>query len=227
MSTSRKYAAKMKEIMAFEPPMVNVPWESWDKCEHEPDVYPAYQRYMEEFDHLGSFASSDGKTVVSQSRSARKTRQAPTETQALFQDLTKPSLHALSYVLRHPEMWPEKFNWGYQNCSSCAMGLAHKLWKDIPATKNETAPTIMARTFGIPYSTANSIFMGADPNGPQGVAPWICRTRSEEVIERERLGLFRSRPVVITQRTTGFVGYKQITPDMVADEIDRYLATVE
>ena len=38
----------------------------------------------------------------------------PTETEALFQDLSKPSLHALSYALRHPDTWPEGFVWDYR-----------------------------------------------------------------------------------------------------------------
>lgn len=44
-------------------------------------------------------------------------------------DLTKPSLKALSYILRHKELWPEGFEWGFTRCESCAMGLAYELWQ--------------------------------------------------------------------------------------------------
>lgn len=43
-------------------------------------------------------------------------------------DLSKPSLEALSFLLRHRELWPKGFEWGYGECVSCAMGLAVSLW---------------------------------------------------------------------------------------------------
>ena len=42
--------------------------------------------------------------------------------------LAKPSLEGLAYALRHPEVWPEGFEWGYGECETCAVGLASKLW---------------------------------------------------------------------------------------------------
>lgn len=47
-------------------------------------------------------------------------------------DLSKPSLAGLSYVLRHPEIWPDGFEWNYGNCRTCAMGIAHRLWTLVP-----------------------------------------------------------------------------------------------
>ena len=82
-----------------------------------------------------------------------------TETEILFQDLNKPSLQNLSYVLRHPDTWPEGFAWRYTDCESCAMGLAHQLWKEIPQGNSCNGASIMARTFAMPYSEANEIFM--------------------------------------------------------------------
>ena len=45
-----------------------------------------------------------------------------------------PSLQVLSQVLRggpeHP-LWPEGFEWNYANCTTCAMGLAHRLWSQV------------------------------------------------------------------------------------------------
>lgn len=39
-----------------------------------------------------------------------------------------PSLRNLAYILRHREWWPEGFEWNYQHCSTCAIGLSDKLW---------------------------------------------------------------------------------------------------
>ena len=42
-----------------------------------------------------------------------------------------PTLEGLAWALRHPETWPEGFEWDYRACTSCAMGLAVRLWRDI------------------------------------------------------------------------------------------------
>lgn len=85
-----------------------------------------------------------------------------TETEALFRDLDKPSLHALSYVLRHPDTWPEGFVWNYNVCQHCAMGLAHKLWADkVGRPSCSGGPSIMARSFGMNYEDARAIFIEA------------------------------------------------------------------
>lgn len=132
-----------------------------------------------------------------------------TETQALFGDLNKPSLIGLSYMLRHPDTWPEGFIWNYGHCEQCAMGLAHALWK-VPDTDTETGASIMARTFAMPYEAADAIFMGngawvprRDTSYPEG-ALWWKRT--------------------IPRTTTDL---EAVTPEMVADQIDKYLATAE
>jgi hypothetical protein len=41
--------------------------------------------------------------------------------------LSKPSLAALSFLLRNRETWPDGFAWDYSDCSTCAMGLAFRL----------------------------------------------------------------------------------------------------
>lgn len=48
--------------------------------------------------------------------------------EALTVALDKPSLRALSYLLRHREEWPAAFMWDFSFCDSCAMGLACDLW---------------------------------------------------------------------------------------------------
>lgn len=123
-----------------------------------------------------------------------------TETEKLFA-LDKPSLGNLSYALRHPETWPKNFIWDYSQCDQCAMGLAHHLWGSIPKGDNilRIGASRMARAFAIPYDVASRFFFGKWP----GVAT----------------------------RTAGYLWWKKtlvnhavITPDMVADQIDKYLA---
>lgn len=134
------------------------------------------------------------------------------EASRLFSDLDKPSLHALSYILRHPDTWPKGFVWNFDDCETCAMGLAHRLWKIIPPTKNKTAASIMANTFAIPYEAADSIFMGNNRGYP---ASWLARTHTEPGF------LWGER----TYRNP--VSFDNVTPEMIADEIDKYLTTAE
>jgi len=46
--------------------------------------------------------------------------------------LAYPSVPGLVYALRHREVWPENFKWNFLRNRSCAMGLACKLWREIP-----------------------------------------------------------------------------------------------
>lgn len=124
------------------------------------------------------------------------TKRPTTETEALFKDLSKPSLHALSYALRHPDTWPEGFYWNYDNCDQCAMGLAHQLWrKHVQEVYTETGASVMAKAFGMPYGKAERIFL----EGPKN---------------HRYFGIFPR-------------GYRTMTPDMVADDIDAYLKSCE
>jgi hypothetical protein len=43
-------------------------------------------------------------------------------------DISKPSIANLIYALRHPQTWPAGFKWNYGGCTTCAMGLVHRLW---------------------------------------------------------------------------------------------------
>lgn len=135
-----------------------------------------------------------------------------TETQALFGDLNKPSLHTLSYVLRNPDMWPKGFVWDYQSCDQCAMGLAHRLWKVGTADRGSGA-TLMARTFSLPYATADSIFMGA--------GPWMPTRIKTKSVSTGFLGLWKE------QQRIRIADHRSVTPEMVADQIDAYLKTQE
>lgn len=137
-----------------------------------------------------------------------KTKQ--TETEKLFADLNKPSLVGLSYALRHPELWPPGFQWNYKSCETCAMGLAHQLWNDIPLGSNNAnqGASIMAKAFAIPFSTAKNVFMGQTGSYASSWVP--------SKIKRE--WLFHKKNVC---------DQDAITPEMVADQIDKYLETVE
>jgi hypothetical protein len=43
-----------------------------------------------------------------------------------------PSLESLSYILRHREWWPDGFEWDFQACSGCAIGLCEELFGHNP-----------------------------------------------------------------------------------------------
>lgn len=139
------------------------------------------------------------------------------ETTALFRDLNKPSLHGLSYALRHPDTWPNGFVWDYGYCSGCAMGLAHALWGFMSAQGvggNEhggIAVTEAARAFAVPYKEAKNIFLGIEDGY---TAPWIpTKTKTKGA-------LFWKKEVTKANHTA-------VTPEMVADQIDAYLAKAE
>lgn len=122
-------------------------------------------------------------------------------------DLGKPSLHALSYALRHPDTWPEGFVWNYGSCERCAMGLARALWRQIPKANNDSGASIMARQFAMPYGAASSIFMGTD-------LKWLPTDNFTE-------------GHLWWKRYMRRANYGRVTPEMVAAQIDRYLATAE
>lgn len=130
-----------------------------------------------------------------------------TEAEKLFQDLNKPSLHALSYALRHPDTWPADFVWNFEYCDQCAMGLAHQLWKSIPESDNDvkTGTSRMARAFAMPYTDAKNIFFGNRDWTPQ--KEWTEGWIFKKTFKSHNLGA--------------------VTPDMVADQIDKYLAKAE
>lgn len=92
----------------------------------------------------------------------------------------KPSLRGLAYVLRHRDMWPADFEWGYTDCETCAIGLAGRLWGLALYPRASDNGMMIAKVMGTTYVGAALIF-------------------------------FNLRPV------------ETISPDDVADAIDRYL----
>jgi hypothetical protein len=81
-----------------------------------------------------------------------------------------PSLIGLSYALRHPETWPEGFAWNYNDCKSCAIGLACQLWSLSPAKEADAFVLLClaSRWFGMPFEAAQQVFFDVLP-------PWSWR----------------------------------------------------
>lgn len=118
-----------------------------------------------------------------------------TKETAFLHDLSKPSLEALSHVLRHPEKWPEGFEWDYEWCSTCAMGLAGLLWNQLVSDDPNEMLDRTASLFAARRADMAPIFSG-DGN-------WIP----------------------LAEGCTVLRNLKSVTPDIVADEIDKYLAS--
>lgn len=109
------------------------------------------------------------------------------------------TLSILAYNLRHPETWPEGFTWEFNFCDSCAMGLALQLFAsiaDVDTWEQEDWVSWTARKFAMPYEEVERIFV----TNQWATVPFF-------------FGRFTRR-----------VPMERITPGMVADEIDRYLA---
>lgn len=70
-----------------------------------------------------------------------------------------PDLRDLIYVLRHKETWPPGFEWDYRACTTCAMGLAHRIWPDKVTRSTSVA---MSEAFGMNLDDAQDIFLKSD-----------------------------------------------------------------
>jgi len=73
--------------------------------------------------------------------------------------LATPSLAGLSYALRHLKEVRPKWRWHYDDCTTCAMGLAYSLWPEIGGC----FPGHMMRAFDMPMVAAWNIFCNATP----------------------------------------------------------------
>jgi hypothetical protein len=70
----------------------------------------------------------------------------------------KPTMKALSFLLRHRELWPSDFVWDYMYHQTCAYGLMLRHW-DIKDNSEELVTESAARTLGISQSSACWIFI--------------------------------------------------------------------
>lgn len=131
-------------------------------------------------------------------REKLKSLQSPvpqTEAEQLF-SLDQPSLRALSHILRHKELWPKGFEWNFSKCSTCAMGLANKLWN----LRDEAHTSTISQHLKIHHHDATYLFT---------YDGYRQETKGRNLVE-------------ITTSPDGGV-----TPEMVADKIDEYLAGVK
>jgi hypothetical protein len=112
----------------------------------------------------------------------------------------KPDLRLLAHVLRHRELWPEGFVWNYSSCTHCAMGLAFQLWPDDQWRPDEGGGSWhgwISRKMDIPLEIADQIFFGTLPPGAWNYVV-------QYVFDRH-------------------AALQNVTPEMVAMGIDRYL----
>lgn len=75
-------------------------------------------------------------------------------------NLPAPTLRTLSTILRDRRCWPPGFEWNYNDCEKCAMGLAYKLFKEIEGPDTYC----MRTTFSLTVSTTHELFLGAHPH---------------------------------------------------------------
>lgn len=110
------------------------------------------------------------------------------EKQELF-NLSTPSLKNLSHVLRHKELWPGGFRWDYNQCTSCALGLAHELW--------------IQKYNQRPYGT------------------WMALKNLS--IKFDMSEVCASLIFIFAHEANQVPSRSNVTPEMVADQIDAYL----
>ncbi len=80
-----------------------------------------------------------------------------------------PSPAALAHVLRNRYLWPVGFVFDYANCSTCAMGLAQRIW---PREIENPHPYEVGRALGVSFWKASRIFMMREKGNftPDGIA---------------------------------------------------------
>jgi hypothetical protein len=94
-------------------------------------------------------------------------------------DLSKPSIQALSYALRHKETWPEEFIWNFNECHTCAMGLACKLWNLI-----DPNTFTVSRAIGIDWPASGYVFLRGGYGGVCGskITPEMVANQLDKLI---------------------------------------------
>ena len=82
--------------------------------------------------------------------------------------LTKPSLSTLAFVLRHRELWPEGFEWDYNDCEQCGMGMAFRLGLAARPSHETVGPSLDAVTeaFDLSEDAALKLFVYAQMDLP-------------------------------------------------------------
>ena len=131
-----------------------------------------------------------------------RNRTIDSEVAALAVITDRPNLVALSYALRHPETWPADFVWDCSTCKTCAIGLALRLWPFLKLPKGQRVQeTWVAREMALPLREAKRIF--------------FCLAPASRVVTKHHW--FRA------DEAEWRYDFKEVTPDHVADAIDRHL----
>jgi hypothetical protein len=90
------------------------------------------------------------------------TRQFNRQVEELDHISEQPTLQALAYALRNPDVWPGDFTWDYRKTDHCALGLAARLWpKRIQTYGRTVLLTDVLSAFGISHMMAYLIFINA------------------------------------------------------------------
>ena len=105
-----------------------------------------------------------------------------------------PSLENLSYILRHREWWPDGFKWDFRYCSECALGMSRLLWGVDPDTLDDSRLRPSPITWELNPSY-QEIF--CTPAGKASL--WLRLWDYDRAM-------------------------KSVTPEQVADQLDKYLA---
>jgi hypothetical protein len=93
--------------------------------------------------------------------------------------LAKPSVEGLIYALRHPETWPEGFEWYFNNFRTCAMGLAYRLWRVIRVL----GPLAVADAIGMDDIAADEIFLAPMKSGWVSAGVVVLPTHIADALE--------------------------------------------
>ena len=91
--------------------------------------------------------------------------------------LASPSVPALIYALRHREVWPAGFEWDYNRCTKCAMGLAWRLWEEI----GSFSAGAVAHAIKIPFSDAFPVFYGMEISSRGTITPEMVADELERL----------------------------------------------
>lgn len=117
------------------------------------------------------------------------------------------SLPRLSFLLRHRELWPSQFRWNYGNFDNCAVSLARSYWF-IPAVGVIPSRNLY-HYFGLDRASYQNIFIGG--------GDWVPL--------KSRLMTFLTWAFPTMSWKSARKDLSQVTPEMVADQIDLYLAS--
>jgi hypothetical protein len=116
------------------------------------------------------------------------------------------NLARLSTLLRNPQLWPTGFVWDYEHIDQCALGLAGRLWPHIVVLDHLHMDGPRARIVDSSLAMKNFAI-------------------DEERFNRIFYALHINRTVSVLHFWKRDMRITDVTPNMVAAEIDAYLGT--